>query len=47
MVRMKLGLYCKRNQVHDGEVEFGAVSIEGPNGKLQHNLQRNSISYKI
>ena len=34
-VRMKLGLYHKTDLVHDGEVEYRDISIEGPNGEKQ------------
>lgn len=33
-VRMKLGLYHKKKEVADGEVEYKNISIKGPNGKL-------------
>lgn len=32
-VRMKLGLYHKKKEVADGEVEYKDISIAGPNGK--------------
>eukprot|EP00752_Nemacystus_decipiens_P010979 g9756.t1 len=35
MVRMKLGLYHSINNVHDGEVEYRDISIEGPNGIIR------------
>lgn len=33
-VRMKLGLYHKIDEVHDGMVEYRDISIQGPNGKF-------------
>ncbi|CAM9604350.1 unnamed protein product [Sphacelaria rigidula] len=35
MVRMKLGLYHSPGNVHDGEVEYKNISIEGPNGIIR------------
>eukprot|EP00903_Cladosiphon_okamuranus_P018095 g16653.t1 len=35
MVRMKLGLYHAPDKVHDGEVEYRDISIEGPNGIIR------------
>lgn len=32
-VRMKLGLYHKIDEVHDGMVEYRDISIQGPNGE--------------
>lgn len=32
-VRMKLGLYHKTDEVHDGMVEYRDISIQGPNGE--------------
>lgn len=33
-VRMKLGLYHKKKEVADGEVEYKNISIEGPDGEF-------------
>eukprot|EP00752_Nemacystus_decipiens_P001582 g1543.t1 len=33
-VRMKLGLYHKIDEVHDGMVEYRDISIQGPNGVI-------------
>lgn len=40
MVRMKLGLYHSRDNVADGEVEYRDISIEGPNGKSESDVER-------
>ena len=40
MVRAKLGLYHKTDLVHDGEVEYRDISVEGPNGEYQMRVVR-------
>lgn len=44
-VRMKLGLYHKVDQVHDGMVEYRDISIQGPNGKFRPTGLRNRFSH--
>ena len=41
MVRMKLGLYHKTNEVADGEVEYRDIMIKGPNGTLPSSAQQH------
>ncbi|CAM9466102.1 unnamed protein product [Ascophyllum nodosum] len=35
MMNFRLGLYHKKNEVGDGEVEYKNISIEGPNGVIR------------
>lgn len=44
MVRMKLGLYHKTDEVADGDVEFRNISIEGPNGKRRGRRSLQELS---
>lgn len=39
--RMKLGLYHKKGEVHDGEVEYKDITIEGPNGEFVFCVAKN------
>ncbi|CAN0009839.1 unnamed protein product, partial [Hapterophycus canaliculatus] len=44
-VRMKLGLYHKTNQVHDGKVEYRDISIKGPNGIISTARESDSSGH--
>lgn len=46
-VRMKLGLYHKIDEVHDGMVEYRDISVQGPNGEFSKTLSRNRFRFVV
>lgn len=45
MVRMKLGLYHKADEVADGEVEYRNIMIKGPNGEYVHKYHPHEMHF--
>lgn len=46
-VRMKLGLYHKVDQVHDGKVEYRDISIKSPKGEAERGLAFPHVLFLI